>query len=93
MAKFSQEILDADFSTQVSLDHRTVLVLVGKGRKKAIPELHNRLCRISYLNVIVWCYKNAETEKEKESKTAQLTDEDDDFYKWIKTFNPEYMLH
>jgi len=93
MAKISQEILVDNFSTQVSLNHRTVLVLVGKGSKKAIPELHNRLCRISNLNDIVWCYKNAETEKEKESKKAKLTDEDDDFCKWIKTFNPEYILY
>lgn len=93
MGKFADDFLITSFTKQVSMNHRTILVLIGEKSKEKIPFLHDRLGRISNLNDIVWCYKNSETAMDTCEKKIKIADDDSELQKWIKTFNPEYIMY
>lgn len=93
MPKFAPEFLAKAFASQVASNHRTLLVVVGHNAKDSIPVLHDRMSRISSINTIVWCYRNSETEGDKNSKKIKLREGDSAMAKWIKVHNPEYISY
>lgn len=93
MAKFSQNYLLQLFSQQTKANHRTIFILIGEGSKYQIPVLHEKLSTISSLNNVIWFYKNAETYMDREAKKIKMSEEDDDFFKWVKSQDPEYISY
>lgn len=93
MSKFPHDFLIKSFSNQASLGHRTIFVLIGEGSKDELPNLHDRLSRISPLNGIIWCYKNSETAGNTVLKKSKISEDDSLLMKWIKIHDPEYVIY
>lgn len=93
MPKYSQAECLEVITRLCSLNYRSILAILGKDGKKSIPDLHELVSKVSIINDIVWCYKNVETEQDKELKKIKIRDEDDSFSKWVKIHNIEYILY
>lgn len=93
MSKFSQDYLLQLFTHQARANHRTIFIVIGEGGKYQIPNLHEKLSKASSLSSVIWFYKNAETYMDREAKKVKISEEDSDFFKWIKTQDPEYISY
>jgi N-acetyltransferase 10 len=93
MTKFSSDYFLQVFDQQVKNNHRTIFIVIGEGSKYQIPVLHEKLSKISSVGSIIWFYKNAETYMDREAKKIKIAEEDSEFFKWIKTHDPEYISY
>lgn len=93
MIKFSQDYLLQVFENQVKNNHRSIFIVIGEGGKYQIPILHEKLSKSSFLGNVIWFYKNPETYMDREAKKIKISEEDSDFFKWIKTQDPEYIAY
>lgn len=93
MSKFENDYIEKAFSHFSSEKHRTIIVLIGLETKKFIPQLHSRLGKISTLQSIIWCFKNADTAVDAVAKKHKVESEDDAVTKWIKINAPEHIMY